>query len=95
MIVVGQALVYLPSAKIGVVVLCNQDIANGRTQRLANLALSLMIEAKTGEQPPADSKTFSAVLSVPQHTPRQRAGLTEDAPCDPGRVIRRPVVDND
>jgi CubicO group peptidase (beta-lactamase class C family) len=44
----STALTYLPQEKIGVVVLCNEDIVNGRTQRLANLALSLMLKAKKG-----------------------------------------------
>ena len=42
----STALTFLPDEKIGVVVLCNEDIVSGRTQRLANLALSLMLEAR-------------------------------------------------
>lgn len=48
----STALVYLPEEKIGVVVLCNDDIVNGRTQRLANLALSHLLKAKSGEAIP-------------------------------------------
>jgi CubicO group peptidase (beta-lactamase class C family) len=48
----SSALVYLPDEKIGVVVLCNEDIVNGRTQHLANLALALMLKAKKGEPLP-------------------------------------------
>jgi CubicO group peptidase (beta-lactamase class C family) len=48
----STALTYLPEEKIGVVVLCNEDIVNGRTQHLANLALSLMLKAKKGVAPP-------------------------------------------
>lgn len=55
----STALVYLPQEKIGVVVLCNEDIVNGRTQALANLALSCMLEAKGGEHPPA-TPTYDA-----------------------------------
>jgi CubicO group peptidase (beta-lactamase class C family) len=51
----STAVTFLPTEKIGVIVLCNEDIANGRTQHLANLALSLMLEAKLGEKPPAAS----------------------------------------
>lgn len=46
----STTLVFLPEEKIGVVVLCNEDIANARTQRLANLSLSLMMEVKKGEK---------------------------------------------
>ncbi len=49
----STALVYLPVEKIGVVVLSNDDIVNGRTQYLANLALSHMLKAKLGEALPA------------------------------------------
>jgi hypothetical protein len=35
-----------------VVVLANEDIINARVGRLTDLALSLMLEAKTGEKPP-------------------------------------------
>jgi CubicO group peptidase (beta-lactamase class C family) len=48
----STALTYLPQEKIGVVVLCNEDIVNGRTQHLANLALSLMLKVKKGEAVP-------------------------------------------
>jgi CubicO group peptidase (beta-lactamase class C family) len=45
-------LIYLPGEKIGVVVLANEDIANGRTSRLAALAVQLMLEAKLGVKQP-------------------------------------------
>lgn len=45
----STALTYLPEEKIGVVVLCNDDIVNGRTQHLANLALSHMLRARSGK----------------------------------------------
>lgn len=45
----SAALTYLPEEKIGVVVLCNEDIVNGRTQQLANLALTHMLQAKSGK----------------------------------------------
>ena len=48
----SSALTFLPNEKLGVVVLGNEDIVNGRIGRLANLALSLMLEAKFGEAPP-------------------------------------------
>ena len=43
---------FIPEHKLGVVVLGNQDIVNGRISRLATLALTLMLEAKLGEIPP-------------------------------------------
>lgn len=49
----STALTYLPGEKIGVVVLCNEDIVNGRTQYLANLALTYMRSAKSGKAMPA------------------------------------------
>src|SRR5256885_15784936 len=39
----------IPSEKIGVVVLCNDDIAIGPVRRLNATALDLMFSAKTGE----------------------------------------------
>lgn len=55
----STALTYLPEEKIGVVVLSNEDIVNGRTQHLANLALSCMLQAKNGEAAPA-GQTYEA-----------------------------------
>lgn len=47
-----SSVVLLPDAKIGIVLLSNEDIAVGPLNKLTNLALSLMVEAKLGEQPP-------------------------------------------
>jgi CubicO group peptidase (beta-lactamase class C family) len=49
----STALSYLPGTRLGVVVIGNEDIVNARIGKLANLALSLMLERKTGEKPPA------------------------------------------
>jgi len=49
----STALVFLPESQLGVVVLANDDIINARVGRLADTALALMLEAKTGEKPPA------------------------------------------
>jgi len=49
----STALTYLPDTRLGVVVIGNEDIVNARIGKLANLALSLMLERKTGEKPPA------------------------------------------
>ncbi|MES2708432.1 MAG: serine hydrolase domain-containing protein [Verrucomicrobiota bacterium] len=48
----SASLVVLPREKIAVVVIGNEDIANGRIHRISDLAISLMLEAKTGEKPP-------------------------------------------
>jgi hypothetical protein len=45
----SASLVLLPESKIGVVILCNEDIVNGNVSWLSNLALGLMLETKTGE----------------------------------------------
>jgi CubicO group peptidase (beta-lactamase class C family) len=56
----SSSLALLPEAALGVVVLGNEDIVNARISRLANLALSLMLEAKHGVKPPPPP----AVVSV-------------------------------
>lgn len=43
----------LPEAKLGVVVLANEDIAMGPVRKLADAGMSLLLEAKLGEEPPA------------------------------------------
>jgi CubicO group peptidase (beta-lactamase class C family) len=42
----------LPGEKLGVVILCNEDIAAGPIDKLTQLALGLMVEAKLGEKAP-------------------------------------------
>jgi hypothetical protein len=45
----------LPGEKLGVVVLCNDDIAVGPVRKLGAAGLSFLLEAKTGEKaPPPD-----------------------------------------
>jgi serine beta-lactamase-like protein LACTB len=41
----------LPGTKLGVVVLCNDDIATGPVQKIGNQALALLLGAKTGKKP--------------------------------------------
>jgi len=48
----SSMLLFLPEAKLGVVVLSNQDIVSGSVRKLAYLGLNLMLEAKLGETPP-------------------------------------------
>ncbi|MEW6156315.1 MAG: serine hydrolase domain-containing protein [Verrucomicrobiota bacterium] len=45
-----SALTAIPAQKIGVIILCNDDIAVGAVRKLNNLALGLMLEAKLGEK---------------------------------------------
>ena len=47
----SSSLVFVPGAKIGVVVLGNEDVVNARIGKLANLSLSLMLDTKVGETP--------------------------------------------
>ena len=49
----SSSLIFLPKEKLGIVVLGNQDIVNGRIQNIAQLGLSLMLKSKLGEEPPA------------------------------------------
>jgi CubicO group peptidase (beta-lactamase class C family) len=48
----SASLVFLPDARLGAVVLGNEDLVNGRVQKLANLALSLMLAVGRAEDPP-------------------------------------------
>ena len=48
----SASLLFLPEAKVGVVVLANEDLVNARTQKLAQAALSLLLAAKGREGPP-------------------------------------------
>lgn len=59
----SSSLLFLPSEKLGIVVLGNQDIVNGRIQRLADLGLSLIIAEKFGEAPPPSPKPFRIPLA--------------------------------
>ncbi len=47
----STAFTLLPGLKIGVVVVGNEDIANGRIKSISDTALSLMLEARIGEKP--------------------------------------------
>ncbi len=55
----STSLTWLPEEKLGVVVLSNEDIANGRTKRLADLALDLMLKVKFQVEPPAPPASFT------------------------------------
>ncbi len=48
-----SSLAFLPGPKIGVVVLSSEDIVTAPVKKVTDLALSLMLEAKLDEKPPA------------------------------------------
>ncbi len=54
----STSVAFLPEVKLGVVVLGNADIVNARITRLANLTLSLMLEAKRGVKLPVVPSTI-------------------------------------
>ncbi len=51
----SASLMVLPEQKLGVIIIANEDIANGRVKRINNAALSLLLETKLGEKPPTPS----------------------------------------
>ncbi|MGO9109537.1 MAG: serine hydrolase domain-containing protein [Thermoguttaceae bacterium] len=62
----SSSLILLPEAKIGAVLLCNEDDVNGNVGRLTNMAVALMLEAKLGEPfapPPAPIKLSPDALA--------------------------------
>jgi CubicO group peptidase (beta-lactamase class C family) len=63
----STVMLFLPETQLGVVILANEDIVNARVNRLANVALSAMLEVKTGEKPPVpvalDSKPDPTALA--------------------------------
>ncbi len=69
-------LLYLPETQLGVVFLANDDIVNSRVGRCANHALSLLLEAKTGERAPT-SPGGGAGSSSPRFDPAECAGRYE------------------
>lgn len=55
---------YLSDAKLGVVVMSNEDVVNARMDRLSDLALSLMLEAKLGEALPTEPATVEVSVDA-------------------------------
>jgi serine beta-lactamase-like protein LACTB len=49
---------FLPDAKLGIVVLSNEDIVTGPIAKLTNTALSLMVAVRLGEKPPPEPKAI-------------------------------------
>jgi CubicO group peptidase (beta-lactamase class C family) len=54
-----SSLMALPSEKVGVVVLCNDDIVTGPVRKLNALALGLMLAHKTGQAPPVPAPSLA------------------------------------
>ncbi|MBI1842007.1 MAG: beta-lactamase family protein [Verrucomicrobia bacterium] len=69
----STALLYLPDARIGVVVLANEDIVGARVGRLANTALALLLETQGGERPASPA----ADVDIPREAPTEFAGAYE------------------
>ena len=56
----------LPDEKLGVVVLLNEDMANGPLYRIRDKALDLMLKAKLGEEPPAEPEVAEVDAAMMQ-----------------------------
>ena len=52
----STSLTLLPAEKLAVIVLGNEDVANGRIHHISDTALSLLLEAKLGERPPPPAR---------------------------------------
>lgn len=57
----STSFIVLPNEKLAVIVLGNEDIANGRIHRIQQAALSLLFHAKFGVPPPSTPKPFANV----------------------------------
>jgi CubicO group peptidase (beta-lactamase class C family) len=74
----------LPGPKLGVVVLCNDDLATGPVRRLSQRAMELLLQAKTGQAPaqakpthaitPADLVTFAGDYECESYWAKVEAG---------------------
>jgi CubicO group peptidase (beta-lactamase class C family) len=62
----SASLVMLPEQKLGIIILANEDIANGRVRRINNAALSLLLEASLGEKPPTPAPVNQPVEELSQ-----------------------------
>ncbi|MCX6927571.1 MAG: serine hydrolase [Verrucomicrobia bacterium] len=54
----SSLLVLLPEEKLAAIVLCNEDVANGRIHHIGDTALSLLLAAKLGEKAPPPVETL-------------------------------------
>jgi len=55
----SSSFVVLPEEKLAAVVLGNEDIVNGRIHHISDAALSLLLETKFGEKPPAAPEPYT------------------------------------
>ena len=84
--------------KIGVVLLCNEDIVNGIVGRLAHVALSLMLEAKLGEAMPPYAQAIElpaeplAPLTGDYESPSTWAKIEVKAGRLVGKIAGHPVT---
>ncbi|MEW6303332.1 MAG: serine hydrolase domain-containing protein [Verrucomicrobiota bacterium] len=61
----SSTLLAIPSQKIGVVLLNNDDINGGPVRKLTEAALDLLLEAKTGERFAKEKKSFALADATP------------------------------
>ena len=59
-----SSLVAMPEEELGVVVLCNDDLAVGAVQKINEAAWDLLLEAKSGEKPPPAAADVELSLSA-------------------------------
>ncbi len=55
----STSFIVLPNEKLAVIILGNEDIANGRIHRIQKVALSLLLNAKFGEEMPSAPEPFA------------------------------------
>lgn len=72
-----SSLVALPAEKLGVIVLCNDDVATGPARRLSNAALDVLLREKLGEAPPKPARP----VTLKTDELRQMAGEYESESC--------------
>ena len=72
-----SSLVGVPQHKIGAVVLSNDDIAMGPVRKLTDAALDLLIEAKLGQPPQADTPAAEKPANETSLSLWERAGVRE------------------
>jgi CubicO group peptidase (beta-lactamase class C family) len=96
----SSTLVVLPECKLGVVVLSNEDIVNGRMRRIAEAALGGLLEAKLGETStptapvafPLDMEAFCGDYdseSFWAHIGLENGDLIAEISGQPTRFVRR------
>lgn len=78
-----SSLVAMPGEQLGVVILCNDDLAVGPVQKINDAAWDLLLEAKSGEKPQAErpgvsgSKTFDGEYESESYWAKIEPGKNE------------------